>query len=161
MRLAAGAAEIVFTWCGDRWGHRVTLHGDLVAESVEGPCQPDADPRWPAAPVLTEVLATVAAGRSVVVGVGLAGRSHFSASIAGHPALADTLLFEIACRIQERPGWLGSTYRAAALADGFPAPLVQIAAPVGDGALPRTIEWSYLIGPLGIRSAAGPLRSEA
>jgi hypothetical protein len=95
------------------------------------------------------------------VGVGLAGRSHFSASIAGHPALADTLLFEIACRIQERPGWLGSTYRAAALADGFPAPLVQIAAPVGDGALPRTIEWSYLIGPLGIRSAAGPLRSEA
>jgi hypothetical protein len=91
-----------------------------------------------------------AGGRPAIVGVGLAGRSHFSASFAPHPTLADTVLVEIACRVQEPPVWLGSTYRAA---DGR---LVRmVASHTAAGGLPRTIQWSYLCGSRGIVAATG------
>ena len=129
------------------------LDGRIFAVSVEGPLDDGADPRWPASPVLTEVLATPAAGPAIV-GVGSAGRSHFSASITRHPRGDDTLVFEIACRIQEPPIRLGSTYRTGEDS----AELVQIAADPGAGGLPRTIAWRYTIGPQGIRSGDAAAR---
>ena len=64
--------------------------------------------------------------------------------------LADTVLVEIACRVQEPPVWLGSTYRAA---DGR---LVRmVASHTAAGGLPRTIQWSYLCGSRGIVAATG------
>ena len=147
-RLQAGRTELVFDWRDDRWGHRVSVGGRPLADSVEGVAAPAEDPRWPASPVLVEVSTVTIGGHPALVGVGLAGRSHFSASIAPHPELPDTLLFEIACRIQEPPGWLGSTYRVdaepAAVTAASPRP-----APAG-GELPRTVQWSYAIGPGGI-----------
>jgi hypothetical protein len=148
--ITVGDTTITFDWRGDRWGHRATVGGSLVAESVEGPDGEAGDPRWPASPVLTEVTPTTATGRPAIVGVGLAGRSHFSASFTAHPTLADAVLVEIACRIQEPPGRLGSSYRAA---DGeLPRVTPSQAAA---GGLPRTIQWSYCIGPRGIVAAAG------
>jgi len=147
--LAAGSLTITFDWRHDRWGHRVAVGDRVVAESVEDSA--DGDPRWPAAPVLTEVTPTTAAGRPAIVGVGLAGRSHFSASFAPHPTLPDTVLVEIACRVQERPGRLGSTYRTA---DGRVVRTVPLGQADSD-ALPRTIQWSYGIGPQGIVAATG------
>ena len=148
--ITIGDTTIAFDWQSDRWGHRVTIDGRLVAESVEGPDSGAGDPRWPASPVLTEVTPATAGGRPAIVGVGLAGRSHFSASFAPHPTLADTVLVEIACRVQEPPVWLGSTYRAA---DGR---LVRmVASHTAAGGLPRTIQWSYLCGSRGIVAATG------
>jgi hypothetical protein len=149
--ITIGDTTITFDWRGDRWGHRLAVGGSLVSESVEGPDGDMGDPRWPASPVLTEVMPTAAAGRPAIVGVGLAGRSHFSASFTPHPTLADTVLVEIACRVQEPPGRLGSTYRTAA---GRLVRAVPLGQPDAD-ALPRTIEWSYGIGPQGIVAAAG------
>jgi hypothetical protein len=146
--ITSGDTTIAFDWRGDRWGHRVTVGGSLVAESVEGPDGETGDPRWPVSPVLTEVTPTTAGGRPAIVGVGLAGRSHFSASFTPHPALADTVLVEIACRVHEPPGWLGSTYRGT---DGRLRRLV--AGDTTTGGLPRTIQWSYLCGPRGIVAA--------
>jgi hypothetical protein len=149
--LTAGSLTIAFDRRHDRWGHTVAVAGQIVAESVESPEDGAEDPCWPASPVLTEVMPTEAAGRPAVVGVGLAGRSHFSASFTPHPTLADGVLVEIACRVQEQPGRLGSTYRAV---DGR---LVR-AVPCGQAdadALPRTIQWSYAIGPQGIVAATG------
>ena len=148
--LTAGSLTITFDWQHDRWAHRVTLDGRAVAESVEDSDDGSSDPRWPASPVLTEVMSTEAAGRPAIVGVGLAGRSHFSASFTPHPTLADSVLVEIACRVQEQPGRLGSTYRTAA------GRLVR-AVPCGEAdtdSLPRTIQWSYAIGPQGIVAEA-------
>ncbi len=149
--LAAGPLAIAFDRRPDRWAHRVMLDGRIVAESVEGPGEGPDDPRWPASPVLTEVTLTTASGRPAIVGVGLAGRSHFSASFTPHPTLTDAVLVEIACRVQEHPIRLGSTYR---MTDGR---LVR-AVPCGQAGsppLPRTIQWSYAIGPRGIVAAAG------
>ena len=155
VRLRAGATEVVFLREHDRWRHIVTVAGCARLESVEGPENAAADPRWPASPVLTEVSLVGAAGRPAIVGLGLAGRSHFSVSVAAHPDRPDTLLFEVACRIQEPPGWLGSTYRAA---DGGS---VQAAPQAVGTDLPRTVQWSYAVGPDGVvplPMAAGPRR---
>lgn len=155
VRLRAGATEIVFLREHDRWRHVVALADGSRLESVEGPRNSAADPRWPASPALTEVSFIGAAGRPAIVGLGVAGRSHFSVSVAAHPDRPDTLLFEVACRIQEPPLWLGSTYRAA---DGSS---MQAAPQAAGTDLPRTVQWSYAVGPGGVvplPTDAGPRR---
>ena len=154
IRLRAGGVEVAFLWAGDRWRHVVSVAGGIDLESVEGPAEPAGDARWPASPALTEVSRVTAGGRPAILGLGLAGRSHFSLSVAAHPEAADTLLFEVACRIQEQPAWLGSTYRSA---DG----LVQTAPPPTGADLPRTVQWAYHLGVDGLvplPTAAGPRR---
>jgi hypothetical protein len=144
IRLLAGPMEITFVKAGDRWRHVVAVAGAMLLESVEGAGAPAATDRWPASPALTEVTLVDAGGRPAVLGLGLAGRSHFSVSVTVHPERADALLFDVACRIQERPAWLGSTYRAA---DGS---LVQAAPPAAGADLPRTVQWAYGVGPAGL-----------
>jgi hypothetical protein len=120
----------------------------MVAESVEdGP-----DARWPRSPPLVDLSTATIAGRPTLVAIGLAGRSHFSASIAPHPTRPDTLLFEIACRIHEQDAGLGSTYAMA------PAPAAPVRiTPSADGSadLPRTVQWAYTIGPDGVVASRG------
>jgi hypothetical protein len=92
------------------------------------------------------------AGRQTLVAVGLAGRSHFSASITPHPTRPDTFLFEIAARIHDRDAGLGSTYATAPA----PAAPVRITPPAdGPAGLPRTVQWVYTIGPDGIVAGRG------
>jgi hypothetical protein len=168
-RLEAGRVGVVFSRSGDRWAHHVLVDGATRFVSTEGPTRA-GDDRWPASPVVTEVALVEAAGGPALVGVGRAGRSHFSLSLIRHPTLPDTVLVEAACRIHEPPGWLGSTYRPLEppLADE-PAPvdadrdseMIRLPAAPGTsdpGSVPRTVLWTYLIGPTGIvpgRSAPG------
>jgi hypothetical protein len=160
VRLDAGSTAAVFTWVGDRWTHRITTGGDGEADgwtSLDGPSPAD-DPRWPASPVLVELsrvkLSRVdlpraaPAGGSAMVGVGLAGRSHFSASMAPDPEVANSIRFEIACRLHEPPLWLGSTYRTGGL-------LFHLTALDEVTTLPRTVVWAYSIGPQGIFAVRG------
>lgn len=167
VRLEAGRVAAVFSWQDDRWRHAVFIDGAARYESLEGPEPPAADPRWPAAPVLTEVSRIDVAGSPAIGAVGRAGRSHYSLSMARHPNEPDTLVVEVACRIHEPPGWLGSTYRVVG-ADAR----VRIAAdagrdPTGElpAALPRTVVWSYRLSPEGIgdreRSGVGGNRASA
>jgi len=149
-RLRLDAIEVVFRWTGDRWAHRVICHGDRHAaawESVEG----DGSESWPASPAVTEL--APAPGTGAIVGVGRAGRSHFSVcfrltSTGDDASRADEMVVEAACRIQETPAWLGSTYVDAA---GSP---VHIAAATAGPRLPQTVTWSYRIGRQGLRPSA-------
>jgi hypothetical protein len=155
--LAAGPVEVVFVREGDRWTHEVRCRGATVCASVEGAWPAAGDPRWPASPALQEVTAAPPGARPALLAVGHAGRSHYAASVAADPGAADTLVFEFACRVVEQPGWLGSTYR---LPGAGPEP-VRIAAADPGGDLPRTVRWSYRIGPEGIVAAGradGPAR---
>ena len=156
VHLHAGQTAAVFLWTRDRWTHQITPPGaETLAgwTSLDGPFPPANDPRWPASPVLVELSRVSvprkdSAGGQAVVGVGLAGRSHFSASIAPDPHVADAIRFEIACRLHESPGWLGSTYRTA-------GGLVQLTACDDSNSLPRTVVWAYSIGPQGIVTVSG------
>ena len=164
VQLATGPTAAVFTWTGDRWAHRITSAEATPWTSLDGPCPPANDPRWPASPVLVELSrvnvprARVsvprgdATGDQAIVGVGLAGRSHFSASIAPDPHVAGVIRFEIACRLHEPPGWLGSTYR---MADR----LVQLTASDDSTLLPRTVVWTYSVGPQGLVAVSGAVVS--
>ncbi len=143
VQLEAGETTVEFTWHRDRWRHKVRTVRARDWLSIEG-VDDGADPRWPQSPVLTEVSLAEVAGKPVLLGVGLAGRSHFSLCVTIHQGLQDTLLFEAACRIHTVAEWLGSSYRGT---DGrafriepqapFPAP-------------PATICWTYTAGPNGI-----------
>ena len=153
VQLATGPTAAAFTWNGDRWAHRITTGEATIWTSLDGPCPPANDPRWPASPVLVELSRVSvprgdAAGGQAIVGVGLAGRSHFSASIAPDPHDAGVIRFEIACRLHEPPGWIGSTYRQGDR-------LFRLT-PLDDSTtLPRTVVWAYSIGPTGMTSVSG------
>jgi len=160
VQLASGPTAAVFTWNGDRWAHRITTGEATIWTSLDGPFPPANDPRWPASPVMAElsrvsvtrarvsVPRSDAAGGEAIVGVGLAGRSHFSASIASDPHDAGVIRFEIACRLHEPPGWIGSTYRQGDR-------LFRLT-PLDDSTtLPRTVVWAYSIGPTGMTSVSG------
>ena len=156
MQLATGPTTATLSWTGDRWTHRITIAGTAAAAdwtSLDGPCPPANDPRWPASPVLVELARVdvpdgTGGGRPAVVGVGLAGRSHFSASIAVDPRDTGMIRFEVACRLHEPPGWLGSTYRQGDRQFRL--------TPLDDStALPRTVVWAYSIGPRGLSDVVG------
>ncbi len=150
--LTAGRTSVVFTWHGDRWRHSVSIDGVPFATSKEHTAD-GRDRSWPASPPLVELSLLETPTGPAILAVGLAGRSHYSASIVPHPVEPDTLLMEIACRIKEPPVWLGSTYDAA----GEAVRVTPQDTPIAD--LPATVCWSYAIGPAGIRAvppAAAP-----
>lgn len=151
VRLESGGTAVVFRWCSDRWRHTVTFAGTSLAESVEGTTD-GGDARWPVSPPLVELSAIDLLGGPALLAVGLAGRSHFSASVRPHPERADTLLFEIACRVKERPSWLGSTYATGSATE-------SVAPPDAPTSFPATVQWAYSIGPEGIQAAAPAQRS--
>lgn len=143
VRLAAGTTIVEFTRVGDRWRHGISTADGRVWQSVEGTADHASDPRWPASPVLTEVTLTEARGRSAILGLGLAGRSHFSLCVTIHADQPDTLLFESACRLSDMAGWLGSTY-------WVPENGTIVMEPDGSPpAPPATVLWSYSAGPGG------------
>lgn len=165
LRIVLDAVEIVFSWCGDRWSHAIDFPGRADAatwRSVEGPEEPGGDVDWPVSPVIVELSPVPSA--NAVVGVGRAGRSHFSVSFTTKPAAGFSagsgcrLFVECACRIQEPHGWLGSTYQKDGLV-GPPSSFVRIPAPIDPataGSLPRTVTWSYFVGPTGPMAAKRP-----
>jgi len=157
-RIDLDGVVIVFSWCGDRWSHAIHFRGSgntAAWRSVEGHDGAGGDTAWPVSPVIVELSPVPAA--AAIVGVGRAGKSHYSVSFTAKPAGSSTagrasqLFVECACRIHEPPGWIGSTYERAAAA-GQTAGRVRIAAaidPATVARLPRTVTWSYVFGPEG------------
>lgn len=97
---------------GDRLGHTIWLvdaGGTKVGllQSIEGSPQ-DA---WPPSPPLQSLsIETLTDGRRVALLVGMAGGSHWSASVEGLVGKGE-LAFDMACRHAAGAGWLGSKYR--------------------------------------------------
>jgi hypothetical protein len=133
----------VFFRAQDRIAHRVEVAAgggyEPLLESAEGsPEEP-----WPASPALQQVhFQPTPDGRQAALLVGMAGRSHWSASVevSGDGAAA---VIEVACRAKSRPDWLGSTYRLLAQRTGQ-ASLDQL--------LPEAEAAAVLVGPLALIS---------
>jgi hypothetical protein len=111
--LEAGGLRVEFQRRGDRWGHRIAViqAGRItpLLESVEG----TADEDWPASPALQELhLEKRAAAPPLILLVGMAGRSHWSASVEIELASpAGKVIFDVACRTSAAAEPLKSTYR--------------------------------------------------
>jgi len=110
--------RITFVWQEDRYGHEIAyIEGENTSTLfVTEPGSARAP--WPNSPPLQQInwLETVP-GQRVGLLVGMAGKSHWSLSVqADRHAIGLTL--DVACRIQSRPDWLGSTYRSRHVARG-------------------------------------------
>jgi hypothetical protein len=143
----------------DRYGHAI-LAVDLTGrehpllESIEGSATDD----WPPSPPLQNLsIHELGSGRRAALLVGMAGRSHWSASVEPVPDQA-ALVFDIACRIAGDHGRLGSMYTALAQNTGQVAVEPELncvanrdvkdrIAIVPTGALgATTIRWKYRVG---------------
>ncbi|QDU29922.1 hypothetical protein ETAA8_50390 [Anatilimnocola aggregata] len=110
--------QVNFDRSHDRWRHRVSLvlpEGSsavsplLLFESIEGTSHED----WPVSPPLQFVsIETRPKKPPVALLMGMAGGSHWSASIEQQPA-EQALRFDVACRVKGEPMNLGSRYRLA------------------------------------------------
>ena len=104
--------RVTFVWNQDRYSHTVAIvQGERLLPLLASDECGD-DPGWPLAPPLQQLsIEPRADGCHVALGVGMAGRSHWSISvepIAGEPGF----LFDIACRTVARPAFLGTRYRS-------------------------------------------------
>lgn len=103
--------RVTFIWDDDRYGHEIAcLDGRSVTVCLAAEAGREQDP-WPASPALQQLsFHEVEPGRRGALLVGMAGKSHWSQSVELD---ADTvsLTFDVACRVQAQPQWLGSSYR--------------------------------------------------
>ncbi len=98
-------------WIGDRYQHRWQLSDEPITllESIES----DHAVAWPLSPPLQQVYRQdFADGRSVMFGVGMSGRGHWSASFTLVPDLRSWIV-ELACCSPTTPQRLSSTYNVA------------------------------------------------
>lgn len=136
-----------FIWNGDRFSHEISIDGIVVAHSVEG----DAETDWPPSPPIQQLSMEWIQGLKTALGVGAAGRSHWSISAGPCQENTSAIRFDLACRSKETPGFLGSGYKLQSeleiqIVDGQRDDqsdgLRQIAANRSDG---PTTQWSYLL----------------
>jgi hypothetical protein len=157
--ITAGPVAVRFRWQGDRWGHEVLgPRATLLWRSVEGPGG-RGDPRWPESPAWVSISRLGSGGAAPLLAVGQAGRTHYSAAIAPDPAHPEALRFDVAARIQEGPGWVGSTYAAGGTGGGGPLRITPL--PLGGESLPRTLRWCYRLSATGLEALAGTSLVEA
>ncbi|WP_417739857.1 hypothetical protein [Rosistilla oblonga] len=100
-------------WQEDRFGHAIeqlrggkrTLLLETLADSAAVP--------WPANPPLQQASLETIDGRLAILGVGLAGTSHWSISMETLAGDSQGLRIDCACRCTSLPESLGSGYRWA------------------------------------------------
>jgi len=103
--------EVRFEWIGDRFQHQVRQGDDSLLVSIEG----NADQAWPDSPPLQQLSHEHLEGRDVVLGVGAAGKSHWSLCVMPIEGADETpaLRFEWACRTTESQPHLRSSYEGS------------------------------------------------
>ncbi len=138
-----GRLKVLFQWRTDRFAQRLFVDDIEVGHSVEG----DGETAWPASPPIQQLSRERIADRDVVLGVGGAGRGHWSISVEPIADGTSALKFDLACRGGGDDRSLGSQYELGAglamtaidgeLSDASVVPTK------GDGV---TRQWSYRIG---------------
>ena len=143
-----GLLRLDFQWQADRFVQRFFVDDAEVGKSIEG----DTEDPWPCSPPLQQLSREHINEANVILGVGAAGRGHWSISVEIDQEVTSAFKFDLACRCPEPPDFLGSQYQLAdnltlqALTGGIQvqreAALVTAAVPLK---LADTYRWSYRI----------------
>jgi hypothetical protein len=108
---SGGELYVAFLQLEDRIGHRVGMRRGGIDRPLLTSLESTAEQVWPLSPPLQQCnLQPLADGQQAALLVGMAGRSHWSVSISLDPS-RQGWLFDVACRVQQEPEWLGSSYR--------------------------------------------------
>lgn len=154
------AFALEFFWQQDRFAHRVVrqleTEREICLQSQEGTPQQI----WPPSPPFQSISVETQDSRQVALLVGMAGKSHWSASVSPVPAPQAGWEFDVACLAKQPPQWLGSLYQFT----DVPQSIVQLE-PIENCLLeagstpqhltlrcdfpsketPRTLRWKYRI----------------
>lgn len=154
--LEAAGLRVVFVRCGDRFAHRIEVRDvatkawAIALESREG----TDEETWPPSPPFQQLHVEHRKEGDVVLLVGMAGRSHWSAAVDVSPD-GKSLRFDIAARIQSTCERIGSEYEIRdALVAARITPVSQegICSPADSrfepntaavATLPATVCWKY------------------
>ncbi|HEV2969489.1 MAG TPA: hypothetical protein VGY55_05815 [Pirellulales bacterium] len=151
----------------DRWMQFVEVRRDGRMVACLASAEGESGDEWPPSPPFQNLeLQTIPGKAQTALLVGKAGSSHWSAAVEADPT-AGVLRFDVACRIQNEPSRLGSSYWIGANPKLPPPALPRFEmTPIGDGVerrldvtdrevairvlsdtgpLPRTIRWQYVI----------------
>lgn len=103
-----GRTRIEFQWRDDRYVHRIMTDQIEIARSVEG----DASEIWPPSPPLQQLSLESIDNSPTILGVGSAGRSHWSLSVerTSSDQHGECFRFDLALRSRATPKYIGSTY---------------------------------------------------
>lgn len=103
--------EAVYRRGEDRFQHGIRGRiGEDPAWLLQS-CEGDGLQDWPCSPPIQQLVAErLPDGSPALLGVGMAGKSHWSASIHRGDS-NDGILFDFACRFSLTPKFLGSSYR--------------------------------------------------
>jgi hypothetical protein len=153
--VATASLRVVFFETGKRIAHRIDAKSSDVWQTWLTSCEGSDDEPWPTSPALQSLHIERHGADDIAFLVGMAGRSHWSASIRANQAM-DRIEFEIACRANSMPLWLGSTYELLestkySLQINAAEPTVSaiennkwtLTTALTDGPTPRTIAWGY------------------
>lgn len=109
--------NVSFDFTAGRFRQKVWLQtsegelGDRWEDETEA-----GDEDWPASPPIQQLSLESINDRPTLLGVGQAGKSHWSISIEPIDFEGEAALrFDVACRTRTDPGWLGSTYRRTSI----------------------------------------------
>lgn len=105
--------RVDFLYAGDRFEQTITrTNRDGESLTVWRDLHDSDSDDWPASPPIQELSLETIGGQQVLLGVGRAGKSHWSVSIETIAIdSAPAIRFDYACRCPEPPDWLGTTYR--------------------------------------------------
>lgn len=118
--------RICFYWQGDRYAHRIEAVDGFVSHIILESCESEPSANWPVSPPFQQVnLSWIHSDKEqghVAMLVGASGKSHWSMCVAARDRRTDSyqseypgeteLFFDVACRTDTPPEFLGSTYRA-------------------------------------------------
>jgi hypothetical protein len=159
--LEAAGLRVRFFWHGDRFAHDIWMFDAdqwiCALTSVEGSPQDD----WPPSPPFQSLNVERRNDDFVALLVGMAGKSHWSAS-AAIDRLLPCVHFDLACRVSaDCAPQLSSTYRMAreglpiiepagelgAAQVEFVGEITRVSVPLSPHAAVRTIRWGYRLRP--------------
>ncbi|TWT54501.1 hypothetical protein Pla22_21480 [Rubripirellula amarantea] len=104
-----GRLAVEYSWNEDRFVHRILVDDTEVARSIDS----DAENDWPDSPPIQQISLEPINDQPTILGVGGAGRGHWSISVGRNPQQPNSIRFDIACRVKETPKFLGSSYRVS------------------------------------------------
>ena len=135
-----------FIWNGDRFCHQICLDRLVVGTSIEGDCHQS----WPASPPVQQLSLEVINGVSMVLGVGGAGRGHWSISASPCRHQPGAIRFDLACRCKVVAEFLGSSYRITSpltlsVIDGQLKKEGDVAIVTAADSGGPTRQWSYVV----------------